>query len=120
MLDEGGLTGGITAETHFDSNDYRHGYFDDTVPRAVYLAKVEALRRFVPEYAPSLAALALKFVAQTEGVTAALTSMHVPAFARANLDAIEGPDLPADVVDQLRTRHRFIKNFNNASHWEQP
>ena len=34
VLDEGGLTGAITADTTFPESDYRYGYFDDTVPRA--------------------------------------------------------------------------------------
>ena len=79
---------------------------------------MDALRTFVPEYAPSLAALALKFVTQAEGITTALTSMNRPAHALANIAAVDGPDLPEDVFDLLRTRHRFIKNFNNATHWE--
>lgn len=57
VLDEGGLTGAITESTTFPEDDYRHGYFDDAVPRSVYLQKVDALRAFVPEHAPSLAAL---------------------------------------------------------------
>jgi aryl-alcohol dehydrogenase-like predicted oxidoreductase len=118
VLDEGGLTGAITADTTFPEGDYRHGYFDDTVPRPVYLQKVDALRAFVPEHAPSLAALALKFVTQTPGITTALTSMHLPEYAAANIAAVDGPDLPDDVYDLLRTRHRFIKNFNNATHWD--
>jgi methylglyoxal reductase len=118
VLDEGGLTGTLTADTTFPEGDYRHGYFDDTVPRSVYLEKVDALRKFIPQYAPSLSALALKFVAQAEGITTALTSMHIPRFAEANIQAIDAPDLPEDIFDVLRTRHRFIKNFNNATHWD--
>ena len=118
VLDEGGLTGAITEATTFAEGDYRHGYFDDTVPRSVYLQKLDALREFVPEHAPSLAALALKFVTQHDGITTALTSMHLPEYAAANIAAVDGPDLPDNIVDLLRTRHRFIKNFNNATHWD--
>ena len=57
VLDEGGLTGALSADTRFDSADYRFGYFDDTVPRSVYLDKVDQLRQYVPAYAPSLACL---------------------------------------------------------------
>lgn len=118
VLDEGGLTGAITSSTEFPAGHYLDGYFDATVPRATYLEKVDALGEFVPEYAPSLAALALKFVMSAPGITTALTSMHVPAHARANIAAVDGPDLPDDVFDLLRTKHRFIKNFNHATHWE--
>lgn len=118
VLDEGGLTGGITSATTFPEGDYREGYFDATVPREVYLDKVDALREHVPEHAPSLAALALKYVAQDPGVASALTSMHLLEHARANVAAVDGPDLPDAVVDLLRTRHRFVKNFNHANHWK--
>jgi methylglyoxal reductase len=118
VLDEGGLTGAITETTVFPEKDYRHGYFDATVPRSVYLDKVDELRGFVPEYASSLAALALKSVTQAEGVTTALTSLHQPEHAAANIAAVDEPDLPDEIVDLRRTRHRFIKNFNHATHWE--
>lgn len=118
VLDEGGLTGALTADTEFPPDDYRHRYFDGTVPREVYLDKVDALRSFIPAYADSLVTLAIKFATKAEGVTTALTSMHVPEYAAANIAAIDHPDLPDDVFDLLRTRHRFIKNFNNISHWE--
>ena len=48
---------------------------------------------FVPT-SPSLAALALKFVAQSEGVTTALTSVRRPEHTAANIAAVDGPDLP--------------------------
>ena len=118
ILDEGGLTGAITPATRFPAGHYLDGYFDATIPREVYLDKVDQLRAFVPEHAPSLAALALKFVTQSEGITTALTSMHQSEHAMANVAAVNGPDLPDEVMDLLRTRHRFIKNFNNATHWD--
>jgi methylglyoxal reductase len=118
VLDEGGLTGAISETTQFPEGDYREGYFDQTVPRSVYLAKVRALRTFIPDYADSLAALALKFVTKTPGITTALTSMHIQAHAEANVAAIEETELPDDVFDLLRTRYRFIKNFNHVTHWD--
>lgn len=51
ILDEGGLTGFLTEDLEFPPGDFRHGYFDWTVPRRAYLAKVAALTEFVPEYA---------------------------------------------------------------------
>jgi methylglyoxal reductase len=118
VLDEGGLTGAITQDTQFPEGDYREGYFDQTVPRSVYLAKVNALRTFVPEHADSLAALALKFVTKTPGITTALTSMHIKSHAESNIAAIDDAELPDDVFDLLRTRYRFIKNFNHVTHWD--
>ena len=114
ILDEGGLTGFLTAETTFAADDYRAGYFDEVIPRAAYMAKVDALRRFVPEHAGSLAALALKFVVHDPAVTTALSSMHVTAHAEANVAALTGPPLSDAVFDDLFAHHRFIKNQNYA------
>ncbi len=118
VLDEGGLTGGVTVETEFAADDYRASYFDATIPREVYLEKVDALRQYVPEHASSLAALALKFVAERPGVTTALTSMHVAEFAAANIAAMDEAPLSDELVRTLATRHRFVKNFNNMGHWK--
>jgi methylglyoxal reductase len=48
ILDEGGLTGFLTPDLQFPSGDFRHGYFDWTVPRRAYIAKVDALRPYIP------------------------------------------------------------------------
>ncbi|MFV0435368.1 MAG: aldo/keto reductase [Leucobacter sp.] len=117
VLDEGGLTGAVTRDRVFDADDYRAVYFDATVPREAYLEKVDALRQYVPEHASSLAALALKFVAERPGVTSALTSMHTLKHGAANIAALDEPPLNEDLVRTLATRHRFVKNFNHATHW---
>jgi aryl-alcohol dehydrogenase-like predicted oxidoreductase len=111
ILDGGGLTGFLTPETTFPPGDFRHGYFDDTVPRASYIAKVDALRRYVPEHASSLAALAIKFALWHPGVTTAITSMHEQRYAAINIAASSEPRLPEPVYKALMFRHRFIKAF---------
>ena len=88
------------------------------MPLSVYLEKVEGLKQFVPEYAASLAALAIKFVIYHPGVTTALTSMHIRQYAEMNIAAVDEPPLPAAIFDLLRTKHRFIKNYNNKNHWD--
>lgn len=114
VLDEGGLTGTLTEDTVFPEGDFRHGYFDEIVPRAVYLRKVDELRQYVPRYAGSLAALALKFVVQAAGVTTAISSMQVREHCEANIAALEEDELPAEICELLRFKHRFIKNFNET------
>jgi len=111
ILDEGGLTGFLTPETEFPVGDFRRGYFDDTVPRAIYIAKVDALRRYVPEHASSLAALALKFALWHPGVTTAITSMHEQRYAAMNIAAAQEPRLPEAIFKALMFKHRFIKAF---------
>ena len=113
IFDEGGLTGFLSEDTVFPPGDFRDGYFDATVPRSAYIAKVDALRRYVPEHAGSLAALAVRFALHSPGVTTALTSMHDVRHAAMNIDALEGPPLDEEVFRALMFRHRFIKNFAN-------
>jgi methylglyoxal reductase len=118
ILDEGGLTGFLTEDMTFPEGDFRHGYFDLSVNRSWYIHKVDQLRRFVPQYASSLAALAIKFACHLPGVTTAITSMHVEDYARINIAALDEPDLPLEIFHRLRTSHRFIKNMNHSGHWE--
>lgn len=110
VLDEGGLTGSLSMDQRFGADDFRANYFDQG-PRDHYLAKVEALRRFVPEHAGSLAALALKFATHHPGVTTALSSMDVREHADANVAAMAEEPLGEEVFEELRCHHRWIRNF---------
>ena len=118
ILDEGGLTGFLTEDMVFPKGDFRHGYFDESISRAWYMHKVDQLRPLVPDHASSLAALAVKFACHEPGVTTAITSMHVEAYARMNIAALDEPDLSPEIFHRLRTTHRFIKNMNHTGHWD--
>lgn len=117
ILDEGGLTGFLTPDLGFPEGDFRRDYFDATVPRSAYIEKVEALRPFIPAHASSLAALAIKFALHDPRITSAITSMHIPAYAEANIAALSEPPLSQEIFTRLMTRHRFIKNLNNVKHF---
>lgn len=110
VLDEGGLTGTLDPTTVFADGDYRAGYFDQG-PRAEYIARVDALRRYIPDHASSLAALALKFVLADPGITTAVVTMHLEEFARANLAVLDEPALDPSVVAELSHQHRWVRNF---------
>ncbi len=110
VLDEGGLTGTLKADTVFEEGDFRDQYFDQG-PRSVYLEKVDALRKFVPEHAGTLAALALKFVLKDDGVTTALSSMNIKKYAEENIRALEEAPLSDEAFDDLRRNYRWIRNF---------
>lgn len=118
VLDEGGLTGFLTPDLQFPDGDYRRGYFDNTIPRRVYMAKVGALRKYIPDHATSLAALAIKFVVGHSGVTTAISSMHVEEYARINVAAVEEQLIPHDIMLKLATSHRFGCNLGNNHHWD--
>ena len=107
----------LTEDAEFPPGDFRHGYFDWTVPRKSYLVKVDALRPYVPEHASSLAALAVKFAIHDPGATTAITSMHVEEYARMNIAAADEDRLPDDLFWKLRTSHRFEINLSNRDAW---
>ena len=117
ILDEGGLTGFLTEHMSFPEGDFRRGYFDWTVPRRAYIAKVDALREHVPAHASSLAALAVKFAVHHPGITTGISSMHVEEYLRVNVAAIEEDPLPEAAFEHLLTSHRFAINLSNAHHW---
>ena len=118
ILDEGGLTGFLTDDLRFPEGDFRHGYFDHTVPRRAYIAKVNALRRYLPDHASSLAALAVKFAVHHPGVTTGISSMHIEEYARMNAAAVDEAPLPDEVVERLLTSHRFAVNLGHWDHWD--
>ena len=78
------------------------------------MRKVEALREFIPAHAGSLAALALKFATKHPGVTSALVSMNIRSHAEANVTAMEEEPLSEEVFQQIRCKHRWIRNFHSS------
>ncbi len=115
ILDEGGLTGFLRADTPFAPGDFRHLYFDSS-GRDVYLRHVEDLRACVPGNASSLTALAIRFVLSHPGVTTAISSMHIPRFADENIAAAGEGSLDAATLELLRLRHRWTRNFYEAKY----
>ncbi|MDD5351424.1 MAG: aldo/keto reductase [Chthoniobacteraceae bacterium] len=110
VLDEGGLAGTLKKDTAFQEGDFRARYFD-MGPRETYIAKVDALRKFIPDQASSLASLALKFVLKDPGVTTAVSSMHLKPHAEENIRAADEPPLSDEAFDTLYRHHRWIRNF---------
>jgi len=116
VMDEGGLTGFLKEDMKFEETDFRKSFFD-RVPRKMYIEKVDALRKYIPEHASSLASLALKFVLKDAGVTVAITSMHIEEFANMNIEALNEAPLSDELFYKLRTKHRWIRNFFDSKFW---
>lgn len=110
VLDEGGLTGMLKEGTTFEEGDFREKYFING-PQSEYVSRVEKLKKFVPEYADSLAELAIRFVLTHPGVTTACISMHVPKFADENIKAAAKGPLPDHVFHEIRCHHRWLHNL---------
>ncbi|MBD0378672.1 aldo/keto reductase [Paenibacillus sedimenti] len=117
ILDEGGLTGFLKEDTRFEEEDFRKTYFEN-LPRHLYMERVNRLREaFIPQYAHSLAELAIKFVLHHPGVTTAISSMHVPQYADENIAAVDREPLPDDVFENIRRHHRWVRNFYETKYF---
>ncbi|MFD2101270.1 MULTISPECIES: aldo/keto reductase [Flavobacteriaceae] len=116
VLDQGGLSGFLTQSTKFEEGDLRKTLFSERI-REEYIARVDALKQYIPLHASSLTSLAIKFVLAHPGVTSALISMHIEKFANENIAVLDEPPLPDSVFQEIRTHHRWYKNLFNEVYW---
>ncbi|MDR9775072.1 aldo/keto reductase [Rhizobium hidalgonense] len=110
-LASGLLSGKITRETNFASDDHRHfnrngeafdvGETFAGVPFEVGLQAVEEVRKLVPAGA-TMAAFALRWILMAEAVTVVIPGARNGEQARANADAADLAPLSADVMAATR------------------
>ncbi|HEY3743211.1 MAG TPA: aldo/keto reductase [Bryobacteraceae bacterium] len=103
-LDEGSLTGTLTADFTWPSGDWRNLYFNADNLKAT-LGRVEALRTLVPE-GSTLADMALRFVLSNPDVATVIPGMRRLRHVEANVAASEAGPLDAAVLTALRA-HRW-------------
>ncbi len=108
-LDEGGLTGTITAETTFTDDDWRHNYFRGDRPAQV-AEHVEAILADLGIQADELPETALRFVLSDPAVSSVIPGMRRATNVERNVRVGDGRGLPADRVDAL-AKHRWVRNF---------
>ena len=103
VLDESGLAGAVGEDTEFAVGDFRREFFTAR-SRREYVERIDELREWVPGTAPSLAALAIRFVLSQPQVTCAIVSMQTEDLVRENMALLNEEPLPHDVVDRLAPR----------------
>lgn len=108
-LDEGGLTGTITAESRFADGDFRARYFSGDRPAEV-AAHVEALRPLLMEEAGSMVEGALRFCLSHPAVSTVIPGMRTVEHARANCAAGDGRALSPALLTRLEA-HAWPRNF---------
>jgi aryl-alcohol dehydrogenase-like predicted oxidoreductase len=103
-LDEGGLTGKLTDETHFPCNDWRNRYFgpENLHPTVV---RANALKELVPENM-SLPEMALRFVLSNRTVSTTIVGMRTLGHLQDDLRVSDGMGLSGELITNLRT-HRW-------------
>ena len=106
VFDSGGLSGALTREDFQSRNFLKHAPYEE------YQGRLDALKSaFVPRVAKNLSALALRFVLSLKGVSSVTLGMPDAALVDANLDIAEDGPLPEDVIEDIRRRHVWTKNF---------
>jgi len=111
-LDEGGLTGTITAETTFPEGDFRNQYFSGERKRQVH-ERAEALKTLLGEEAATLPELALRFCLSHQAVSTVIPGMRRLATAEANAAVSDGRRLSAGLREKLGAQ-AWPRNFYRA------
>ncbi|MFJ7497506.1 aldo/keto reductase [Streptomyces sp. NPDC097727] len=108
-LDEGGLTGRITAGTTFPEGDWRNRYFRDDRPAQVEqrVAAIVADLGIAPD---EVAENALRFVLSSPAVSTVIPGMRTVRNVERNTALSDGRALTADQLTLL-AKHRWQRNF---------
>ena len=108
-LDEGGLTGKVTAETKFPDDDFRNDYFSGERKQRV-AERVEAIRPLLSGSARTITELALRFCLHHSAVSTVIPGMRSVANVEKNCALSDGVELAPAIVAELR-KHRWGRNF---------
>lgn len=108
-LDEGALTGTITADTAFPKGDFRDWYFRGG-RKAEVVEHVDALKKDLDGVPGALPEIALRFCLSNPAVSTVIPGMRRVRNVEANTRASELGPLPADVLEKLG-RHAWDKNY---------
>ncbi|WP_421740516.1 aldo/keto reductase [Cellulomonas sp.] len=111
-LDEGGLTGRITADSTFPEGDFRNRYFGGDRPAQVE-QHVNALVADLGVGTDELPDLALRYVLDQPAVSTVIAGMRTVRNVERNAATSDGRRLTDTQRDVIR-RHRWERNFYQA------
>jgi aryl-alcohol dehydrogenase-like predicted oxidoreductase len=109
-FEEGLLTGQIGPDHTFDEGDWRARWLTPQRLREA-ARRVEALKTFLAEDRPTLAALALKFCLSHPAVSTVIPGMRRPAHVEANCAVSDGKLLSAKELKALKA-HAFVHGWS--------
>ena len=108
-LDEGSLTGTLTAASRWPEGDWRNTYFSPANLSAT-LERVARLQPLVPE-GLDLPSVALRFILEHPAVSTTIPGMRKTAHVERNLAASVDEPLPPRLMDALRA-HRWDRSVD--------
>lgn len=105
-FDEGSLTGNLTDQTTFPSDDFRSVYFapEKLIP---IVEHTERLREVIPADS-SMPEIALRFILSSPAVSTIIPGMRKPHHVASNIAASDAGPLGPDLFEKLRT-HRWVR-----------
>lgn len=108
-LDEGSLTGTLTADTTFPQGDWRNGYFGGN--RLTELQpRLRAIEQDLGIRTDGLAETSLRFVLSHPAVSTVIVGMRSVRNVERNAALADGQGLPAEQVQKLHA-HRWDRNW---------
>ena len=108
-LDEGGLSGKITAETVFPEKDFRNNYFRGNRKQLV-AEHADNLMNLLGKEAATLPELALRFCLQHDAVSTVIPGMRSISNVEANCRLADGRKLSESLIFDLR-HHTWKRDF---------
>jgi aryl-alcohol dehydrogenase-like predicted oxidoreductase len=108
-LDEGGLSGMITADTQFPAGDFRVEYFRDDRKRQI-VERVSKLNIYLGEEAATVPELALRYVLSFPAVSTVIPGMRSVKNVQLNCKVSDGRRLSEKMMRELKN-HRWDRNF---------
>jgi aryl-alcohol dehydrogenase-like predicted oxidoreductase len=108
-LDEGGLSGTMTAETKFPEHDFRNSYFKGDRKQQV-AERTDKLKKLLGKEADTLAELALRFCLHHPAVSTVIPGMRSVSNVEANCSCSDGRKLTESLLAELR-EHTWERDF---------
>jgi aryl-alcohol dehydrogenase-like predicted oxidoreductase len=108
-LDEGGLTGTITPDTHFERTEFRAHYFRGDRKQQI-VEHVEALKRDLKDVPGTLPEIALRFCLSNRAVSSVIPGMRRIKTVESSCGVSDAGPLPENVLAILK-RHAWYRNF---------
>ena len=108
-LDEGGLTGRVTADTRFPEGDFRSNYFRGDRPAQVE-QRINALNEDLGISVDQTADLALRYVLEAPAVSTVIAGMRSVRNVECNAATMDDHRLTAAQMDTLK-KHHWDRNW---------
>ncbi len=108
-FDEGGLTGKVTPETEFPTEDFRNNYFAGDRKEQVW-ERVQTIAKDLGVPVQKLPEIALRFCISNPAVSTVIPGMRSRANVDANVHSVDLGPLSAQELEIL-AHHRWERNF---------